>query len=485
MKIIFFFLISCSLTQVSLAQDKNCDAYKTQWKLDKITGASLNQFNAQFELIEYRIMPQLYKQVEGWRKIYAAHPECFELQTGMKFDGEKVIITKPSTAEYFRLSEVVPSCNNNFWKDLGIELSRLREAAEPKPIKYGDYEIPRMQQDGIGAYEKNNQEVKELTAFERQKQIWDELETVKDGLGALREVGKMNYCQSHLRAFYLNERSNKAHKEFNLCKEMQDNGTMMDDQGKPISPCQHFPNAYNDYMSKLQKEMEKLYPYHLDEGVIFMSDYDKNVYHKYKDNIQALKEAQAEAKKRITQSQETQKFLDKADLIKDCDLDNNKYFVNGLGCRSEDYTTIIEPKQTGLNDNFDVVKAIHREDLLLELNGQALKKTTEVAFYLLENSDDPKARKLFSEISNYKKAGKPIEYDKVCKIMLLISLELTENSPVCEGEYLKQFSAGLDRVLENYERRSHPLSWDSDLVTNKINTIFSDIHSLCTRTKIF
>jgi hypothetical protein len=478
-----------AFAQMASNYDPLCKRMAQTWKLPNTSSptsvviANLSAMRSKSDVVVKNQL-QIWKEVDQISNCLSSHAglmflhrKVIDPKTRKEVTKDYLIVTDPKKVETFRLAKNNLQCQIN-----------------DAPFIYED---PHRYQDNTRVINHANTMAdrdRYEQAYDRYKK--DELEKNakirKDILvnNSLGDVGLDNYCAHQLQMWQLSKKSHDLRNKRRVCENAKDEGTLNSQSG-----CGDFPEKLAQDMKALAKEMEKIFadtdyqPYDL------MNDIDREIYSQFIGDVDKLKEAQRLAEKSLKWSYDAEKFLKQNNIWSDQSLGgcgendptNSNQFNLGLeSCTG--YEHVLNVETTNFSTNIEVVKNIHRDNLIKELNLKSFGQNVETSFHLLENGSlTEKALRKDLWVSWKNKNDSDEKYKSACEKMSASNLCMAP-------QYFKQFKDGLKRAMTGIQTLDdkkkklgaegiYPpgtfLRYDSNSVATNINKVFSNMREIC------
>jgi len=432
---LFFFLLS-NISLAMAGHDPICHELGTKWKLFPFPITVRDTIN-DLQKIRAQVDKKVNDQIAIWKKIQGSS-DCLKVHAGIQFQTingkDYLFVSDPNKLRNFRLNENRVKCNMPFqYSEFTTEHTILG-----KPVKTDYLGTPAVNPD--------------------HKQISWDIYTYKNGElqdnvnlnNSMGDVGLENYCIHHLQKYQLEQKSLQIMGRREKCEQYKKEGKILQENKTiPVGGCEDFPDGMAKEMKALATEMDNVYKETGYQPYNTMTTFDQNLYSSFKGNLAKLKEAKKMAEASMKWSYEAENYLQKNNLwsadksLSNCGESNpiNDFsFIEGQNqCSTYEPIQILET--TNFTANMDVVKAVHRDNMIKEINGQAFAKTIESAYHLLEYGDQTKQdlrKNLWQEFSSNKVNDNT--YKTACSKMAPKNLCL-------DKLYFSQFKKGINNAM--------------------------------------
>ncbi len=493
---LFFFLLS-NISLAMAGYDPICEELAGKWNLKEYR-VFVNHTINDLRTVRKEVDKKVNDQISIWKKIQGSS-DCLKVHAGIQFQTingkDYLFVSDPNKLRNFRLNENRVKCDMPFqYSEFTTEHTILG-----KPVKTDYLGTPAVNPD----YEK----IRYDTHTYKNGGLQDNV-NLNNSLG---DVGLENYCIHHLQKYQLESKSLQIMGRRQICEQLKKDGKILQENKTiPVGGCEDFPDGMAKEMKALATEMENVYKETGYQPYNTMTAFDQNLYSSFKGNLDKLKEAKKMAEASMKWSYEAENYLQKNNLwsadksLSNCGESNpiNDFsFIEGQNqCSTYEPIQILET--TNFTANMDVVKAVHRDNMIKEINGQAFAKTIESAYHLLEYDGDQTKqdlrKNLWQEFSSnkvndntYKTACSKMAPKNLCLDKLYFSqFKKGINNAMTKIKELDQRKLQTEELMRKDPKYSGPspdnfnppgtfLRYDDKFVAEKINSTFAKMINIC------
>ena len=278
----------------------------------------------------------------------------------------------------------------------------------------------------------------------------------------LGDLGLENYCTHQLRAGITLDKSQTAQANLAACDgARRSNNTSILNSSR----CEGYPARNQKALKDLRAEMDAVQRERSNttsQPLVTINNADNDVYSQFRNNYTRLVAAQDLARRSMSIEYASNNLLRNSGAMQnlsevancgDRDVTDESY-LSGLQCNNSfrsitDLTVQFQP-------NIDVLKDMHRDKLITEMNVRAFGEAIKSKWYLLDRSDPLKTK-----MKQNPKAA---------------CLEIADAS-VCSGKYLEAFKSAVNEAW-NYSK-PHFLSYTPTDVASFMNSRIEWMREFC------